>query len=79
MSILKEKFNELVPKEFGGMQEPTLSECTKIAEDFAVSFVEWIDCKYYQGEDFNEYYKSINEYRKGDHFTAKELLEIFKK
>lgn len=33
--ILKEKFNKLIPIEFGGMQEPLLSNCVEIAEDFA--------------------------------------------
>ena len=59
--------------------EVDVNIAAKIAEDFAISFAEWLDCKYYQGEDFNEYYKSINEYREGNHFTAKQLLEEFKK
>jgi hypothetical protein len=51
----------------------------KIADDFAIKFAEWLDNKYYQGENFNEYYRSIDEYREGKYFTAKELLEIYKK
>lgn len=40
---LKEKFNDLVPKEFGGMQEPLLSNCEKIADDYAVEFGRWLN------------------------------------
>lgn len=39
---IREKFNSLVPEEFGGMQEPTLTEYEKIADDYAIDFVEWI-------------------------------------
>jgi hypothetical protein len=39
---LKEKFNELVPKEFGGMQEPLLTDCEKIADDYAIGFAFWL-------------------------------------
>ena len=39
---LKEKFNALVPIEFGGMQEPLLSDCEKIAEEFAIGFAFWL-------------------------------------
>lgn len=60
---IKEKFNALVPKEFGGMQEPLLNECEKIADDYAIEFVNWIM--------FTDYSTIDN--------TTKELLEIFKK
>lgn len=65
MATLKEKFNDLVPKEFGGMQEPTLSECVKIADDFAIGFAEWHIKAYENNIIFDE-------------FTTKELLEIYK-
>ena len=39
---IREKFNSLVSEEFGGMQEPILTECEKIADDYAIDFVEWI-------------------------------------
>jgi len=39
---LKEKFNDLVPVEFGGMQEPLLTECEKIADEHAIAFGEWL-------------------------------------
>ncbi len=64
---LKESFNKLVPIEFGGMQEPLLSDCEKIADDYAIEFLNWyirkspIMDKKYIGK------------------TSKELLEIFKK
>ena len=31
---LKEKFDALIPIEFGGMQDPLLSNCEKIADEF---------------------------------------------
>ena len=43
---LKDKFNNLVPIEFGGMQEPLLSDCEKIAEEFAIIFSEWCANRY---------------------------------
>ena len=51
----------------------------KIADDFAIGFAEWLDSDFYQGDDVNEYHKSILEYREGKIFTVKELLEIYKK
>jgi hypothetical protein len=39
---------------------------------------EQIDSDFYQGDDVNEYHKSILEFREGKIFTVKELLEIFK-
>lgn len=50
-----------------------------VADEFAIGFAEWIDTKYYQGEQENEYHKSIKEYREGKFFNIKELLEIYKK
>jgi hypothetical protein len=38
---LREKFNDLVPIEFGGMQEPLLTNCEQTADDFAIDFAEW--------------------------------------
>jgi hypothetical protein len=70
---LKEKFNGLVPKEFGGMQEPLLTDCEKIADDYAIEFAEWLGV--------NNYKKYSNGW--ANMFTKatleKELLEIFKK
>jgi len=39
---LKEKFNDLVPVEFGGMQEPLLTECEIIADGHAIAFGIWL-------------------------------------
>jgi hypothetical protein len=61
---LKEKFNALVPIEFGGMQEPLLSDCEKIADDYAIEFLIWYSD--------NGQWMNIN-------LDVKELLEIFKK
>jgi hypothetical protein len=64
---LKEKFNSLVPKEFGGMQEPLLSDCEKTADEFAIEFMNWC----------------VNNCHTEGIFTGvlddKNLLEIFKK
>jgi hypothetical protein len=70
---LKEKFY----KEIKFIERAEI--CEQIADDYAIEFAEWLDNKYYQGENFNEYHRSINEYREGKYFTAKQLLEIFKK
>ncbi len=64
---LKEKFNALVPKEFGGMQEPLLTDCEKTADNYAVDFLNWYIRK-----------SSIKD-KKYIGKTSKELLEIFKK
>jgi hypothetical protein len=63
---LKEKFY----KEIKFIERAEI--CEQIADDYAIEFAEWLDNKYYQGENFNEY-------REGKYFTAKQLLEIFKK
>lgn len=71
---LKEKFNSLVPIEFGGMQEPTLTECVQIADEFAVGFVEFqvgLLTKQVEGYFYFYYYAEWK--------TSKELLEIYKK
>lgn len=39
---LKEQFNDLVPVEFGGMQEPLLTNVEQVACDFAVVFGKWL-------------------------------------
>ena len=65
--ILKEKFNKLIPIEFGGMQEPLLSNCVEISEDFAIGFAEWMKWIRY---DNAELYIT---------HSTKELLEIYKK
>jgi len=46
---------------------------------FSIGFVEWVDSKFYQGDNVNEYHRSIDEYREGKIFSAKQLLEIYKK
>ncbi|MEC4050585.1 hypothetical protein OX284_014190 [Flavobacterium sp. SUN046] len=62
---LKEQFNNLVPKEFGGMQEPILSECEKISDDFAIGFADYLRIL------------ALNDTL--DLKTLPELLEIYKK
>lgn len=70
---LKEKFNELVPKEFGGMQEPLLSDCEKVADDYAIEFVEWISKLEFK--DSNGWGKLWD----NGLYNTKEILELFKK
>ena len=40
---LKERFNNLVPKEFGGMYEPLLSDCEKVADEYAIELAKWVE------------------------------------
>ena len=78
---LLEKFHQWLKTEpFNSKERPTLREaqCVFIAEEFAIGFAEWIDSSFYQGDDVNEYHKSITEYREGKIFTVKKLLEIYK-
>lgn len=75
---LKEKFNELVPKEFGGMQEPLLTDCEKIADEFAIAFSEWCCSRY--TKLYSVWCPIFGDQRdKNNWKTTKELLEIFKK
>jgi hypothetical protein len=39
---LKEQFDVLIPIEFGGMQDPLLSNCVEVADEFAIGFAEWL-------------------------------------
>lgn len=39
---LKEQFNSLVPVEFGGMQEPLLTNVEAMAEKFCIGFGKWL-------------------------------------
>ena len=66
---LKEKFNALVPEEFGGMKEPLLSDCEKISDEYAIEFSEWMAKEYWLNSS-GKYLKSTR---------TLELLEIFKK
>lgn len=71
---LKEKFSD-VQDDYHDRSD----DCVRIADEFAIEFAEWVDSYFYQGDDVNEYHKSILEYREGKIFTVKELLEIYKK
>lgn len=75
---LKEKFNSLVPEEFGGMQEPILTECEKIADDYAIEFAEWFNrfVQYYDNVNGIRYYTYLHDL---EVYTSLQLLEIFKK
>jgi hypothetical protein len=71
---LKDQFNDLVPKEFGGMQEPLLTNCVDVAEDFAIGFAEWITYNAYKESTcWRMYDKKDNEY------TIQKLIHEYKK
>jgi hypothetical protein len=73
---LKEKFNDLVPKEFGGMQEPLLSNCEIIADEFAIEFAIFSkDYSYHSS--FKVWVDSFN--LLGERFTSQQLKAKFKK
>ena len=74
---LKEKFLELAFAKISS--EELRDKSVEVADDFAIGFAEWLDNKYYQGENVNEYHRSIDEYREGKHYTATQLLQIYKK
>lgn len=67
----KVKFRVSFPREVVTTQESI--------DEFAIGFVEWVDSKFYQGDNVNEYHRSIDEYREGKIFSAKQLLENYKK
>ena len=72
---LKEKFNALVPEEFGGMQEPLLSDCEKIAEEFAMEFAFFVGEHTYSSYSDGTWSNDFGD----ENLTTKQLLEIFKK
>jgi hypothetical protein len=72
---LKDRFNNLVPIEFGGMQEPLLSDCEKIAEEFAIDFAFFIGEHTYTSYSNGTWSNDFGD----ENLTTKELLEIFKK
>jgi hypothetical protein len=59
---LKEKFDALIPIEFGGMQDPLLSNCEKIADEYAIGFAEWCQYRCVQKEDLKN---QLEIYKKG--------------
>jgi hypothetical protein len=70
---LKEKFNDLVPVQFGGMQEPLLTNCEKVADDFAIGFAHWCLRKVLitiNDVDLFEYRFNI--------YSEKEMLKMYK-
>jgi hypothetical protein len=76
---LQEKFNSTVPIEFGGMYEPLLNDCEKIADDFAIGFSEW--CIQWRVEFVDDTQEGVLYTYGGlcEKFTMKKLLEIYKK
>ncbi len=71
MSTLKEKFAEFAKQEVWEKENKNAEECELIADDYAISFAEWIRCNAIEtntGWRFN-----------GKSYTDTELLEIFKK
>ena len=76
---LREKLKPIVSINTAGEAGRFADKIEIITDEFAIRFGEWIDSDFYQGDDVNEYHKSILEYREGKIFTVKELLEIYKK
>lgn len=74
---------EELPKGDFDQQQIAIKQAIKMEkqqqDEFTLGFAKWLDNKYYQGKNVNEYHRSIDEYREGKYFTAKELLEIYKK
>lgn len=68
---IREKFNSLVLEEFGGMQEPTLTECEKIADDYAIEFAEWLR--------YNCVETDYGWQNHGKYYSDTEILKLFKK
>lgn len=50
---------------------------SRIAREFAVSFAKCVDKHYFQGDDIDCYYISVNKFRDGEFFTVKQLLDIY--
>ena len=67
MSKLREKLNS------AWITTNPTEQCEQIADDFAVSFAEWLRVNYYDnGESWTEWNSDDNT------FTTTELLQIFK-
>ena len=73
MNKLREKINALVPIEFGGMQEPLLSELEQITDDFTDEFAEWMSALI-----ISNYASKGRWYLKGEIKTTSELRQYFK-
>jgi hypothetical protein len=72
MNKLRDKINALVPIEFGGMQEPLLSELEQITDDFAVKFLEWLNENSIYSPKDKEYFFN-NEW-----YSQEEIFKHFK-
>jgi hypothetical protein len=68
--ILKEKFKKLISKDF------TINQLEQIADDYAIDFAEWLNTNYFQIVGKKVWSKNLGY---DVCYTAKELLEIFKK
>ena len=82
---LKEKFDNveiMFEGQMGTLKYDELcqatNECVKLADEYAIDFLEWIDNNYYfLSSDNLWYYESDGDVNDG--ISTKELLEIFKK
>jgi len=53
--------------------------CSLITETFALGFIKWIDKNYFQNHvKTNTFARSEYDFRSGQTFTIKELLELYK-
>lgn len=72
MNKLREKINALVPIEFGGMQEPLLSELEQITDDFSVAFAIFLRQKCLIDDNYLYYFFN------GKKYNETELQQYFK-
>jgi hypothetical protein len=64
---LRDKFKEFTKQESWEKENYNAIECEEIAGEFAIRFANWYDFMLKQNDNLNE------------RFTARELLEMFKK
>lgn len=75
MNKLEEKFKNIVPSYFGGLDPELIKQCVEIAEAFAIKFSEYLAINYLQSTDkIGFWYKdSIN-----DQSSTKQILSLYK-
>ena len=78
-NLINKTFLQLNNSLAGHKLKDIFEKAKEMEKQQIIGFAEWIDSDFYQGDDVNEYHKSILEYREGKIFTVKELLEIYKK
>jgi len=75
---LKEKFIGYCDHQYAN-REDNAENCVEIADDYAIEFAEWMALSCTQMQKILSQKAKYFHLIKRDYFTAKELLEIFKK